>query len=88
MSLGIFMDIIFPAALWPHRGPGVESIQLLTETYHLHVPTVLKSGRDSLLEPSRPVRGLPLPLNYVNETVSFRNLSLYMISSFMGYIEF
>ena len=39
------------------------------QTYHIHVPTVLKSGSLNLLEPSGPVQScngiaLPLPLHY------------------------
>ena len=36
---------------------------------HLHVPTVMKSGSFTFLEPSRPVQactGIPLPLLYLN----------------------
>ena len=40
------------------------------QPYHLHVPTVLKSGSLNLLEPSRPVQtcnGIALPFTYLSE---------------------
>ena len=67
-----------PQSFRPHYGLGVESASNRNEyqeyflgvkaadaqAYHLHVPTVLKSGSLNLLEPSGPVQaynGITLP---------------------------
>jgi len=77
VSLKFFIDTIFPAALWPwgwasNRNEyqeyfmGVKAAGTYGwQPYHLHVPTVLKSGSLNLLEPSGPVQtcsGIALPL--------------------------
>ena len=61
-SLEFFMDITF----LPHHDPGGRlSLQQKRAPYHLHLPTVLKSGSLNLLEPSGPVQActaIALPL--------------------------
>jgi hypothetical protein len=68
VSLEFFIDIILPAALWllgrfsfkQKREPGIfpggkAGWCLGLQPYHLHVPTVMKSGSLNLLKLSRPV---------------------------------
>ena len=72
LSLEFFIDscIIIPATLWfgvdsaSNRNEyqeyilGVKAAGVYSwETYHFHVPIVLKSGSLNLLEPSGPVQG-------------------------------
>jgi len=50
---------------WGVKATGAWGLQ----PYHLHAPTVFKSGSNNLLEPSGPVQGcngitLPLPYGY------------------------
>jgi hypothetical protein len=66
LSLEFFIDI-FPDALWPLDRLSLYQDYFLrvkeagaygSQTYHLHVPIVMKSGSLNLPEPSGPVMGL------------------------------
>ena len=63
MSLKFFIDIIFPATLWPSNRNeyheyfmGVKAGTLGWQPYHLYAPIFLKSGSLNLLELSGSVQ--------------------------------
>ena len=87
VSLGFFIDINLPAALWPSGDSasnrneyqecffGVKAAGAYGwQPYHLHVPIVLKTGSLNLLNPSGPVQacnGIALPLPLPERRKSF-----------------
>jgi hypothetical protein len=104
VSIEFFIDIILPAALWrwcrlrPQKKWLARIFPEVVKAagaygwqrYHHHVPTVLKSGSLSLLEPSGPVQALtgialPFYVNFITPqhrlVTAYRNMTIMAVAS-------